>query len=288
MSEQNANKKCALLPMPANAPDLDALRRRLSALERGAGPGDSARTPLGYPPIDAALGGGLARGALHEVFAASADAAAGVGAALAFVLRVAGTHPILWVRQDFADIETGALYAPGLAELGLAPDRLILVRVRDGPGVLRAAEEAARCAPLGAVLIEPWEPRALDLTATRRLALAAESSGVPLIMLRLEAAPAPSAATTRWEVRPAPSPPFPANAPGHPAFALTLARRKAGAGGRSWIVEWDRDRREFRSPAALSASASGADGTPLSGGMVPVPADRPAEAPMDDAQRRTG
>jgi protein ImuA len=150
--------------------------------------------------------------------------------------------------------------------------------------VLRAAEEAARCAPLGAVLIEPWgEPRALDLTATRRLALAAETSGVPLIMLRLAAAPAPSAATTRWEVRAALSSPLAANAPGHPAFAVTLARRKAGAGGQSWTVEWDRDRCEFRSLAAVVSI-----GETLSGGMVYVPADGSPETPVGGAQRRAG
>jgi protein ImuA len=269
--------------MPAHAQDIEALRRQLSALERGAGPTDHGMAPLGCASVDAALGGGLARGALHEVFAATADAAAATGFALGLVLRAAGERPVLWVRQDFSGVETGELYAPGLAELGLAPDRLILVRVRDGPGVLRAAEEAARCAPLGAVLIEPWgEPRVLDLTATRRLALAAETSGVPLIMLRLAAAPAPSAATTRWQVRAALSSPLAANAPGHPAFAVTLARRKAGAGGRNWIVEWDRDRCEFRFPdAAAIASTS----ETLSGGMVSIPADRSPEAPVGRSQR---
>ena len=272
--------------MSTNAHDLDALRRQLSAFDRRVGPVAHDVAPLGYAPIDAALGGGLARGALHEVFAAAADAAAATGFALALVLRAAGERPILWVRQDFSDVETGELYAPGLAELGLAPGRLILVRVRDGPSVLRAAEEAARCPPLGAVLIEPWgAPRVLDLTATRRLALAAEVSGVPLIMLRMAAAPAPSAATTRWEVRAATSSPFEANAPGHPTFAITLARQKAGAGDKSWTVEWDRDRRQFRSLASAGAT--------LYGGVVSVPADGPLETPVpetpsDGARQRTG
>ena len=272
--------------MPANAHDLDVLRRQLSALSRGTGPATHALAPLGCASIDAALGGGLARGALHEVFAATADAASATGFALALALRAAGERPSLWVRQDFSGVETGELYAPGLAELGLAPERLILVRARDGPGVLRAAEEAARCPPLGAVLIEPWgAPRVLDLTATRRLALAAEVSGVPLIMLRMAARPAPSAATTRWEVRAATSSALEANAPGHPAFAITLARQKAGAGEKIWTVEWDRERREFRLLAAAGAT--------LSGGVVSVPADGPPETqapetPSDDARRRAG
>ena len=45
--------------------------------------------------------------------------------------------------------------------------------------MLRAGEEAARCPPLGAVIIEPWgAPKALDLVASRRLALAAALSSL--------------------------------------------------------------------------------------------------------------
>jgi protein ImuA len=268
-----------MLTMPTHASDIAALRRRLSVLEGGVGAAHGV-TPLGHGAIDAALGGGLARGALHEVFAAGADAGPAAGFAIALALRAAGERPVLWVRQDFSGAEAGGLYAPGLFEMGLAPERLILVQAHDGRAVLRAAEEGARCAPLGAVLIEPWgEPRALDLTATRRLALAAETSGALLIMLRMAASPAPSAAATRWEVRAAPSAPLAANAPGYPSFAVTLARRRAGAGEKTWLVEWDRDRREFRTPGAASAASTG---TPLSGGVVPVPADGPSEAAMPE------
>ena len=71
----------------------------------------------------------------------------------------------------------------------------------------------------------------LDLTASRRLALAAEQSGVTLLMLRLEAEPVPSAADTRWAVSAAPSQALEANAPGPPQLEIELLRRRVGPFG---------------------------------------------------------
>lgn len=252
--------------------DLEALKREVSRLERGSSPAASQRFSTGSVQLDAALRGGLARGALHEIFAAqTADEPSASGFAVALAVRASEARPVVWVRQDFAGIEAGEIYAPGLAELGLSPDRVIFVRARDGPAVLRAGEEAARCPPLGAVLIEPWgSPRMLDLVATRRLALAAARSNVPLFMVRAGAQPEPSAALTRWRVRAALSAAIEADAPGRPAFNVELLRDKAGAAGRNWIVEWDRDQRIFNDSPALS------------GGMVSLPA---GGSPDADARR---
>src|SRR3546814_10246605 len=61
--------------------------------------------------------------------------------------------------------------------------------------LLRAAAEIVRCDEVGVAVIELWrQPRPLDLTASRRLAVAAEASGVTALMLRIDAAPTPSAA----------------------------------------------------------------------------------------------
>lgn len=257
--------------------DLEALRDQVARLERGSSPMAGVQFATGSPAIDAALGGGLVRAALHEIFAdgmASEPAAAAFAIALA--LRASDGKPIVWVRQDFVGLEMGEIYAPGLAELGLSPERLILVRARDGPSVLRAGEEAARCPPLGAVLIEPWgNPKTLDLLATRRLALAAARANVPLFMVRAGGTPTPSAAASRWSIRSALSRPFPAEAPGHPCFVADLLRDRAGAAGQGWVVEWNRDRLSFTDIAAGIAS----DGTPLprrvvsasGGGSHPAP-----------------
>ncbi len=227
---------------------LSALLETLPHMGRAAAPDGSMRISFGVDALDDPLSGGLTRGALHEVFAAGeADSPAATGFVAAMAIRAAGTRPIVWVRQDFADAECGRLYPPGLAELGLEPAQLVLVRARDGLGVLKAGAEAARCPALGVVLIEPWgEHRLMDLTASRRLALAAACSGTPTFLLRIAAEPAPSAADTRWRVRTLPSQALEANAPGHPAFALRLVRHRGGLGEREWCVEWNRDKRCFQ------------------------------------------
>lgn len=229
--------------------------------------------PLGAAAIDRALGGGLAAGGLHEVFAqgeADEAAAAGFAAMLALVVTRGdgAASPILWLREDGA--QRGApLHGPGLADLGLDPERLILGILPDARALLRAGADALRCAGLGALVLElGGNPPLLDLTASRRLVLAAEQGGVTPLLLRLRGArPSPSAARTRWQVSAAPSAPLEADAPGHPALALSLLRQRGGPAGLDWTVEWNRDAACFR-PAALPG-----DRLPVPGGG-PVPPGR--------------
>ena len=284
------------MPVTA-APTLSDLRRSLAEAAMRAGPATGGRVGLGIPSLDEALNGGLAQAALHEVYAAEvADIAAATGFALGLALRVglgeagASERPILWARQDFVDAEAGRLHAPGLNELGLDPARLLLVRARDGEGVLRAGAEGARCPALGAVLIEPWgEPRMFDLTASRRLALAAEGSGVPVLLLRVAAAEAPSAARTRWQVRALASRALEANAPGAPAFALRLLRQRGGAAEREWRVEWDRDRHRFAERSLFDRASRTDHGPPLSRPLVPLSGDGQVAADgRDSGLRRAG
>src|SRR3546814_10143689 len=72
-------------------------------------------------------------------------------------------------------------------------DLLILCLLPDPLAVLRAAADVVRCPEAGVAVVELWRnPRQLDLTASRRLALAAETSGVTVLLLRVSALPAPS------------------------------------------------------------------------------------------------
>jgi hypothetical protein len=112
------------------------------------------------------------------------------------------------VRQDFAEVESGALSMSGLIELGLDPRCLVTVRAADVESALRSTADALACDALGAVVLEVFgDPRQLDLVASRKLTLAAQASGVTALLLRLGAAPAASTAETRWIVRAAHSPP---------------------------------------------------------------------------------
>ena len=228
---------------------------------------DAALWPTGHAELDSAIGGGFARGRVHEFYAGEADdASAAAGFAVAVALGLAGdAGEVLALRSRRAVTGAGVLQGAGWADLGGAPDRALFGVVADDMALLRAAVDAMRSAALAAVIVETWGPvRTLDLTAHRRLALAAEKSGVPLLFVRVDAAAQPSAAQTRWQVAPAPSQALPGNAPGQPVFAINLLRQRGGPAGLDWTLEWDRDQRIFR---ACRAAA-------LSGIMVPALARR--------------
>jgi protein ImuA len=207
--------------------------------------------------VDARLGGGLAVAALHELYeAAEGDAAATLGLALLLARRNGRAGPIVWLGEDRARRD-GRLYGLGLAELGVDPDRLLVVDAPDALGVLRAAAEAVACHGVAAVIIAATgKPARLDLTATRRLALAAARTGVTTLLLR-SGQPQPSAAASRWAVAAAASSVLAADAPGLPVFALTLLRHRGGIAGFSCQLEWNRDRNAFG--AARPGAAPAAD-----------------------------
>ena len=100
-------------------------------------------------------------------------------------------RPLVWVRQDFTEIESGAVSMSGLAELGLDPRLLVTVRAADVDTALRTAADALACDALGGVVLEVWgQARQLDLVASRKLTLAAQTSGVTALLLRVGAEPA--------------------------------------------------------------------------------------------------
>src|SRR5437868_4979492 len=145
--------------LAAPPPTLDRLRQSLAGLDPSLAPrlpGDERLLTLGAP-IDRALGGGLAAGALHEM------------------APVAPVH-------------------------------------------LAAA--------------------AADLTATRRLSLAAREGAAFGLLLRHRASPSPSAAATRWQIAASPSRPDAFGGLGPARFDLTLCKNRRGPSGR-WIVDWD-------------------------------------------------
>lgn len=228
-------------------------------------------------PLETVSPGTLVRrAALHEFYAATeADAAATIGVILALATGLP-PRPLLWVRQDLLEREQGTPFPPGQVEFGLDPGRLIFVRERTTQSILQAGLEGARCSDLAAVLIELWgEARALDLTASRRLALAAKASGTPVLLGRVAAKPCVSAAETRWSVRAAPSRALGANAPGYPAVRLELLRHRGGFSHATWDWEWNRDTRRFEDRTAGSIpqerpALSGTLATVSFDGRVPV------------------
>jgi protein ImuA len=209
---------------------LSALRARIARLERaGAAGALSARREDAIPlsrAIDAGLPwGGLPRAALHEVLAAEPGAAAGFAALV--LARAGGT--VLWIAPD------PDAWPPGLARFGLSPAQLVLVRAARAQDALWAMEETLRCPAVGAALLVAG---AIDLTAARRLQLAAEAGGVLGLLLRPdEDNAAPTAALTRWRIGAAPSDSASPHAIGDPAWNLELLRCRGGHPA-TWRATW--------------------------------------------------
>ncbi|WP_277884134.1 ImuA family protein [Paroceanicella profunda] len=257
--------------------DLDELRGMIARMEGRAGrlePGEAAGEAgppgwtLGAPGPDAALGPpGLETGALHDFTPRAAAHAPGVAAfALRLLVRLPRPGPLLWCQTDFALREYGA---PGIAAFrgaGLAPERVVFVSLRKPAEMSFVLEEALGVPALAAVV---GEGPPLSFTATRRLALRAEESGVPCLFLGLGAEQGPSVAATRWRLGPAPGLPHPDDpaAPGQPGWSVALERARAGRPG-SWKVTWNETTHSF---APLPVPAGGAR-VPGRGGPEPEPA----------------
>ena len=210
------------------------LRHRIERLEGGRHRRPSL--PFMIAPIDHRLPqGGLGLGALHEMIEAG-PAAEFAGSTTLFVAGIAARlkGPVLWClsRRD--------LFAPGLVNAGLHPDRVIYAETFRERDVLAVMEEGLREKGLAAVV---GEVTRLGLTASRRLQLAAEHSGVPALALRRwwtmaekELTGLPSAAVTRWRISPFTSHAPPTPGLGRARWHVELLRCRGGE-PHSWIVE---------------------------------------------------
>jgi len=206
---------------------IESLRAQIGRITAG-GRRASPVLPFGLAGIDGRLpGGGLALGALHEV-AGGGNGAVDGAAAVLFAAGIAARTDgqVLWciTRQD--------LFAPALAQAGLAPDRVIYVDAGDERTVLACFEEGLRHGGLGAVVAEMAR---LSMIDSRRLQLAAESSGTIGIAIRrwrrqTEATDfgQPTAAVTRWRVTALPSTPLPVPGVGRARWRVELIRCRAG------------------------------------------------------------
>jgi protein ImuA len=202
--------------------DLAALRSLIS--QRAPGLPAVTPCPLGLPALDAALGGGLPRGCLQEVIPADGGAAAAGFAAFLLGRLVSQAEErgrgVLW-----ASLGEGDLYPPGLARFGLDPAAMILLSAPSPAELLWAMEEALRSSALAAVV---GEVDRIDLTAGRRLQLAAAAGGgVGFLLLRADRPPAAvSTAALRWRVGAGPN----------RSWHVELLRRRGGRPG-AWILE---------------------------------------------------
>lgn len=219
-----------LVPSTPDRPDADqlaALREAIAGARRERGPA----LAFGLAAIDERLAdGGLDGGGLHEIAAAGAalseDAAATLfvtGIAARFAARPG--FSVLWALSRFD------LYAPGLEQAGLPPDRIVYAQGRKDADVLALAEDGLRHGTLACVVAEV---KSADLTVTRRLQLAASDSGTPMLLYRrhrtLGRCPLdmPSTAMTRWRIGCMPSLPLPHPGVGRARWSVELLRQRGG------------------------------------------------------------
>lgn len=244
--------------MPADPQLLQRLRSRIAAIERGGSPlADDHGLPLGIPEIDEHLPwGGLAAGAVHELLDGDGPTSNSTtkiggglnGAVTAFAATIAGkaqrarARPVVWIAPRVSTRES--LYAPGLAGFGLDPSDLIAVRVPPGGDfaatALWAMEEALRAPTVGLVCAEI---EAMDLTASRRLQLAAETGGGLGLLLRRDIGITlpPTACVSRWRIAALPGGAAEyANLPGATRWQAELLRARGGR-PRTWQLEWRDD-----------------------------------------------
>ncbi|MDZ4693473.1 hypothetical protein [Terricaulis sp.] len=185
----------------------------------------------------------MAGGPLHEIGPADPGSEpAAIGFALNLAASWARQAGVIWAGEEGVFAEDGAPYSPGLAQLGLDPGRLIVIRAAKREDCLWAAEQALSAR--GAIVICALSGRGkpLDLKTTRRLLLFAERNGSKCLLVRPRAEA--SAAWTRWRVAAAPSRAEPREL-GPPAYAIELMRSRGGPAGARFTIEWNAHVRAF-------------------------------------------
>jgi protein ImuA len=278
------------------------LRERVRRIERSPAIVHGV-LPFGVAAIDRALpGGGLARGALHEILGTDGDEEDGALAA-AFAAHILGrltrpptspSRPLTRPGPSLSSLKSGEgrgevgvilwcqcrpdLYGPGLALHGLDPGRIVLVRTSRDAEILWAMEEGLRAPGIAAVV---GELGSLPMVASRRLQLAAERSGITSFLLRRwrdggQAArerALPNAAVTRWRITALPSRPL-RDEPGvgHLRWRVELLRCRGGEPASWEMPAWEMEVPDATDHVSLAAAL----------------ADRPAAPVASEKYRRVG
>ncbi|BBD97332.1 hypothetical protein SAMIE_1008330 [Sphingobium amiense] len=190
---------------------------------------------------------------MHEVHCAGEDRATALAFALAMADRGDG-EAVFLLRARERQRNASVISGDALALLGVDPRLLTIVETGGAVDMLRAGLDAARCPGVATIVIESEGRFAdYDLTASRRLVLAAEASRTGIVILRCDAEPRSSGAHTRWSVASAPSVPMEADAPGPPSLDAHLLRLRGGAAGGRWRLIWDGQDGRFRDAARPEA-----------------------------------
>ncbi len=232
-------------------------------------------TPTRLAPLDSALPhGGLPCGAITEILADGF----GVGA-MSLAIRIAGNT----LRQtavhaaSAGSAEDGRrivlidtfkdFYPPAVRQHGVALDRLIVLRVTRAREVLWAVEQALRCSAIAAVIASFVQLEECD---SRRLQLAAESSGCLGLILRSASHRSKSFAATQ--------------------MLIEGVRAEEWMGAQSGNVRWMEPGQASRLPARGSAfvRAGAGDAHVCRITLLKIREGMPVEPLLVDLQHETG
>jgi protein ImuA len=169
--------------------------------------------------------GGLPAGCIHEVKGASLASALAFSSILS--ARIAGEGGnIIYIAP------ARSLHPLGLLPYGMKLDQFLFVSVRRSQDLAWAVMEALRCSQVSAVMTVL---DGVDLSASRRLQLAAETSGATGFFIGHTTSAPIAAPITRWKVSSG------IGKPGQrfdePAWMLELLYCRGGRPG-SWAIEW--------------------------------------------------
>ncbi len=205
------------LPVPDARPDLETLLDN-PRLWRGRGGGRPWRTvPSGHARLDGVLpGGGWPAGMLTEI-AVERYGSGEMALFMPLLARLSGggeEHArrgwTAWIAPPYLP------YAPALAAAGIDPASTLVVRAGSDADSLWAAEQALLSGTCAIVLA--WAVRAGG-RPLRRLQLAAERSGTPVVLFRsVRALESPSPAALRLKLT-----------SGYEGIRLHLVKHRGGA-----------------------------------------------------------
>lgn len=171
-------------------------------------------------------------GAVHEFIAASPeDKAASLGFIAALLSSsLKNNNAAIWISGS------GNIFPPALQSFGIAPDKIIFLKLNKENEILWAMEEALKYEGLSAVVCEVKE---LSFLASRRLQLAVEKSQITGFVLQYNPrAINTTACICRWKITNLPTA-LAGDMPGvgFPRWQVNLLKVRNGRPG-NWQLEW--------------------------------------------------
>lgn len=219
---------------------LAALRDVIAEIERKPALAEARARVSAQGDDFPALPGGL----LQEIYA---DQTRNAGASLGFALAQARglltsqRVAVLYLQLAHETQSLGMPYGPGLVSCGFDPAALVIIRPANMVELLWAAEEALACRAVAMVVADISKShKALDFTASRRLALRAAQADSSMTFLRYGVQRQASAAQLRWRLSPAASArkPYDDHAPGAARWRVRLERGAMMKEYAEWQLEW--------------------------------------------------